>query len=237
MIEQSTTTSTLTVEFCGEEYVCDPSRPFTVGRDADLSVDSNLFLHRRLLEFVNEAGLWWVRNIGQALSVSLSTGDGTYQAMIGPGARVPLVFPHMLVMFSAGSFTYELVLSVAEAAYAPGRTDADQPLDGTETLGGVQLTPSQRLLLVALCEPMLKAGAMSIGELPSSAAVAARLGWPITTFNRKLDAVCDKLDRSGVPGLRGGVGKLARNRKTRLVEYAILSRLVTVEDLAVLDAL
>ena len=61
------------------------------------------------------------------------------------------------------------------------------------------------------------------------------LGWAITRFNRKLDNVCDKLDKQGVAGLRGGPGKLASNRRTRLVEYAVGTRLVTPEDLALLD--
>ena len=107
--------------------------------------------------------------------------------------------------------------------------------DGTTTIGAVSLTPSQRLLLIALCEPILRGGMVGASQLPSSAAAAARLGWPLTTFNRKLDNVCDKLDREGVQGLRGGVGKLATNRRARLVEHAILSRLVTPQDLDLLE--
>jgi hypothetical protein len=57
----------------------------------------------------------------------------------------------------------------------------------------------------------------------------------MTTFNRKLDNVCDKLDKLGVAGLRGGRGKLATNRRARLVEYAVTTRLVGVEDLPLLD--
>ena len=39
----------------------------------------------------------------------------------------------------------------------------------------------------------------------------------------------------GVRGLRGGPGKLASNRRARLVEHAVFSRLVTAEDLPLLD--
>ena len=71
---------------------------------------------------------------------------------------------------------------------------------------------------------------------PSSVSLAAaRLGWTLPTFNRKLDNVCDKLDKFGVSGLRGGRNKLASNRRARLVEYAISTRLVTPEDLDTLD--
>jgi len=57
----------------------------------------------------------------------------------------------------------------------------------------------------------------------------------MTTFNRKLDNVCEKLDKLGVEGLRGGRGKLATNRRARLVEYAVATRLVSTDDLVLLD--
>jgi hypothetical protein len=73
------------------------------------------------------------------------------------------------------------------------------------------------------------------GSLPTSAQAAERLGWSMTTFNRKLDNVCDKLDKIGVGGLRGGKGNLATNRRARLVEYAVATRLVSADDLVLLD--
>ncbi len=226
----------LGIEFCGEWHHPAPGTTFSVGRDADLTVDTNQYLHRRLLAFDAEGDLWWMSNIGQSISVSIATPDGAYQAVLGPGARVPLVFPEVAVMFSAGAFTYELGVRNNAASFT-GRDP--QPMsdagDGTTTIGAVSLTPSQRLLLIALCEPILRGGMVGASQLPSSAAAAARLGWPLTTFNRKLDNVCDKLDREGVQGLRGGVGKLATNRRARLVEHAVLSRLVTPQDLPLLD--
>ena len=58
----------------------------------------------------------------------------------------------------------------------------------------------------------------------------------MTRFNRKLDNVCDRLARIGVGGLRGGQGRLASNRRARLVEFAVATRLVTRNDLYLLDA-
>ena len=70
----------------------------------------------------------------------------------------------------------------------------------------------------------------------SSASAAARLGRPPTKFNRKLDNVCEKLDRVGVRGLRGGrVEGAASNRRTALVEHAVSTLMVTAEDLPLLD--
>ena len=73
------------------------------------------------------------------------------------------------------------------------------------------------------------------GAVASSAQAAARLGWTTTKFNRKLDNVCQKLADAGTRGLHGGPGKLASNRKTRLVEHALSTRMVTESDLALLD--
>ncbi len=82
---------------------------------------------------------------------------------------------------------------------------------------------------------MLRREGTALSEIPSSAQAARRLGWALTRFNRKLDNVCDKLDRLGVSGLRGGPGAHATNRRARLVEYAVSSRLVTAADLPLLD--
>jgi hypothetical protein len=113
--------------------------------------------------------------------------------------------------------------------------DPSDAVAGDATRVPLALTESQKLLVVALAEPVLRKPGGGLTAVPTSAAAAQRLGWPVTTFNRKLDAVCEKLDRGGVEGLRGGAGNLASLRKARLVEYAVLARLVSAEDLALLD--
>ncbi len=90
-------------------------------------------------------------------------------------------------------------------------------------------------MILALAEPLLRREGTGMSELPTSAQAAERLGWTLTRFNRKLDNVCDKLDRIGVPGMRGGVRSYATNRRVRLVEHALAARLVTRDDLPLLD--
>jgi len=90
--------------------------------------------------------------------------------------------------------------------------------------------------MLALAEPVLRREGTGMSELPTSAQAAERLGWTLTRFNRKLDNVCDKLDRIGVPGMRGGSRSHATNRRARLVEHAVAARLVTRDDLPMLDA-
>jgi hypothetical protein len=227
-------TSELSIDFCGEWFYPSLEQPFTIGREGDLVIDENSYLHRRLIEIVHEAGIWWIGNVGNSISIGLSAGSGGYQAWLGPGLRVPIVFPELSVIFTAGPFTYDLSIHTESPSFTPV-ADLSVPTAGDITIGQTTLTHTQKLLIVALCEPLLRDAQVGISRIPSSAEAAARLGWPITTFNRKLDNVCDKLDRNGVPGVRGGVGNLATGRKARLVEYAVLSRLVTSADLALLD--
>lgn len=227
------TVNPLRVEYCGEWFDVDPATPFSIGREADLVVDDNPYLHRVFLTLVADHGLWWIANVGQLLSATVSDATGSVQAWLAPGARLPIVFRTMHVLFSAGPTTYDLTVHAQDDVYNTSLT-AQTTTSGT-TMMPVALTPSQRLLVLALAERVLADPAAGRGTVPSSAEAAERLGWSMTTFNRKLDNVCEKLDKIGVHGLRGGRGKLATNRRARLVEYAVATRLVGQEDLALLD--
>jgi hypothetical protein len=230
--------SGLKVEFCGERFDVDPGTPFEIGRDGDLEVDDNPYLHRRFLRITFEHGIWWLANVGTLLSATVCDATGGVQSWVSPGTRLPIVFPHTTIVFTAGPTTYELTAELEDAPYdevLAGDLRGDGDGDGTVTIGVVPFTTSQRQLIVALAEPLLRRGGTGLSELPSSVDAARRLGWTTTRFNRKLDNVCDKLDRIGVKGLRGGPASHAKNRRARLVEYAVASRLVTVEDLPLLD--
>ena len=224
----------LTVEFAGEEFSVAPEAVFTVGREGDLAIDDNLFLHRTFLTIQHVEGIWLLSNVGSRLSATVTDSGGRVQAWLAPGARLPLVFASTSVIFSAGPTTYELTIHAAEPTFHDTQRPADD--DGLSTIGEVPLTHSQRVMILALAEPVLRREGTGMSELPTSAQAAERLGWTLTRFNRKLDNVCDKLDRIGVPGMRGGVRSYATNRRVRLVEHAMAARLVTREDLPLLDA-
>lgn len=226
--------ATISVEFCGEWFRVEEDAELTIGRDADLRIDEdNPFLHRQFLSIVQVDSLWWLVNIGARLSATITDSTGTLQAWLAPGARIPLVFDVTKVVFTAGPTTYDFAIHAEQPEFerAP---NPDDPV-GDTTVGPVSLTLSQKQLILALSEPMLTREGNGISTVPTSAAAAERLGWPSTKFNRKLDNVCDKLDRLGVRGLRGGPGRLASNRRARLVEHAVFSRLVTAADLPLLD--
>ncbi|MHC3000572.1 hypothetical protein [Microbacterium sp. HJ5] len=228
-----TATDELTIEFAGEAFTVEPDDVFTVGREGDLAIDDNLFLHRHFLTIENIEGLWLLSNVGSRLAATVTDSGGRVQAWLAPGARLPLVFASTAVIFSAGPTTYELTITVSEPAFRETQSFGDD--DGLSTIGDVPLTHSQRVMILALAEPVLRREGTGMSELPTSAQAAERLGWTLTRFNRKLDNVCDKLDRIGVPGLRGGARSYATNRRVRLVEHAIAARLVTRDDLPLLD--
>ncbi len=225
----------LLVDFCGERFQPDPAHPFAIGRQADLNIDDNPFLHRHFLQIVAEPAMWWLVNVGSTLSATVADGRGLLQAWLSPGGRLPLVFDSTTVWFTAGPTTYEMTITVDTPPFAPAPA-GQREHDGGVTIGRISLTPDQMLLVLALAEPALRRGGSRSGAaLPSSAAAAARLGWNLTRFNRKLDNVCDKLSRLGVRGLHGDAGRLAAGRRARLVEYAMAARIVTTDDLSVLD--
>jgi hypothetical protein len=231
--------TTLRLDFCGVVYEIDPAAPFVIGRDgpdADLELDDNPHLHRRFLQLRCIDDQWWIENVGTTLSATISEATGTLQSWLGPAGRLPLVFAHCTIRFSVGATAYELDLYLDEPAFS-GSAVEYVPVEslGEATLGGVALTLDQRLLILALAEPALRYATAGRGELPSSAAAAQRLGWPITKFNRKLDNVCQKLKREGVRGLHGDADNLASSRRARLVEYALAVRLVTRDELSLLE--
>lgn len=225
----------LVLDFSGEVHRVSTREVFVIGRGGDLDIDDNPYLHRRFLVLSHDNGLWWIANDGSRLSATLTDGDGLVQSRLAPGARMPIVFPHIILTFSAGPTTYEIDLVTAGEDRFTGIVGSGGST-GQTTIGVTPMTKSQLLLILALSEPVLKRAGTGAAEIPSSAHAAARLGWPLTKFNRKLDNVCEKLDRVGVRGLRGGRAEgAASNRRTALVEHAVSTLMVTAEDLPKLD--
>lgn len=223
------------IDFVGELYEAQPGEDFSIGRDADLVIDENPYLHRKFLMLRYEYGMWWLMNVGSLLSATVTDESGQVQSWLSPGAKLPIVFQHLNVMFSAGSTTYDFTLRAQTDYFNTSHVNTSP--GGNTTRDAVHLTTSQRQLIVALSEDILRQNAPGRGDIPASNDAAERLGWSMTTFNRKLDNVCEKLDKMGVSGLRGGRGKLATNRRARLVEYALATRMISADDLVLLDDL
>lgn len=223
------------VEYCGEVRAIETSDELTFGRAGDLRIDVNRHLHRVLGRLWARGEQWWLTNEGSSISIQIADADSRSSVVLAPGSEIALSFPNSIVRFRAGITDYELTLGV------PDREDEDEPDDESDTmwddefgdtvaLGDVMLTDEQRLLLLALAEPTLREPHTK-QELPANRAVARRLGWSITKFNRKLDNLCNRFAKLGVGGLRGSIDQLATDRRRRLVDHAIGSGLITSDQL------
>jgi hypothetical protein len=225
----------LELDFAGELHRLDGAAPFFVGREGDLRIDDNPYLHRRVLRFTHESDLWWLANVGSRSSVTLHDPVGGVHAWLAPGGRMPLVFATTCVRFTAGSTSYEIGAHLQDSLYEVAGVELVE--EGSTTLGRIDLTPDQKLMLVVLAESAIRLGVPGIAQLPSAPAAAIRLGWTQKKFEKKIDNVCDRLAANGVRGLKGDVATQATSRRARLVEYALAARLVTTGDLVLLDNL
>ena len=84
--------TSIRVEFAGEWFDPVAGESFTIGREGDLAVDDNPYLHRAFLEIAQRDGLWWLTNVGTRLSATLSSAGGAVQSWLSPGASLPLMF-------------------------------------------------------------------------------------------------------------------------------------------------
>ncbi|MDR0285638.1 MAG: hypothetical protein LBI33_12255 [Propionibacteriaceae bacterium] len=223
----------LTVEYEGTIYEVNPDTPFDIGREGDLGLDHNPYLHRRLLRLAYENDFWWLANVGGGIGATVYDQATRLQAWLGPSSRVPLVFDQVEVVFTAGPCTYRLAITNDHPRWQEGIQDAEA--EGDTTIREVGWTAAQKLAVLALAEPMLLREGFGVVHIPSNAAAAERIGWASKRFEKKVDNVCAKLDRLGIDGMRGGVRQHASGRRARLVEWAISAGFVTQADLSLLD--
>ncbi|MFD5213699.1 hypothetical protein [Microbacterium sp. NPDC058345] len=231
--ERSTGGGALLLDFGGTTKRIPAGATFVVGRGTDLSIDDNPYVHRRFLEITERDGIWWLVNVGSGLTASVASADGLAQSWLAPGSSMPLVFGSTTVMFTAGATTYEFSLA-AETPFYQVSTSWNSSAGGSVA---ELLSPVQRILLTSLAEPLLRQRADGAVQLPSTEEVAARLGWSVEKFHRRLGTLCDKFARLGIRGLeRGADGGIRSSQRSRLVEHAVGARIVTADDLALLDA-
>ena len=226
--------SVLKIDFAGEEVEVSASDSLTFGRDADLEVDTNRYLHRRVGVFQHRAGSWWLSNIGSAIALEVCDSASPSRMTISPGASAPVPFRDCLVRFQAGPVVYELVITQPSSNLFPTTEEALTGLP-TITSSNVTLNEEQRLLLVALAATRLRDRGSAKSAIPPNRVVSNQLGWSTTKFNRKLDNLCAKFDRLGVAGLKGDSSGLASKRRERLVDHVLTVGLISDDDLVLLE--
>ena len=224
----------LEIDFAGEMFHVSPGDSLTFGRDADLEVDTNRYLHRRVGMFQQRSGSWWLTNVGSAIAIEVCDASSPSRMTVSPGASAPVPFQRSIVRFQAGPSVYELLLDQPEAESFPKSSETMEGIP-TITSTNVSLNDEQRLLLVALAELRLRDRGSAKSAIHPNRAIASRLGWSTTKFNRKLDNLCAKFDRLGIAGLKGDSGGLASKRRERLVDHVLTVGLISQDDLRLLE--
>jgi hypothetical protein len=215
----------LVVDFCGEIHVVPDDETLVFGRAADLLIDDNEFLHRRLGMFEFRSGHWWLANVGSQIELDVFDRSTRASARIPPGTAQALPGEDHVVQFAAGPTSYELVVRCSQ----PNQVETATPTD-TASLASIAWTEEQRLLMAILAASLISRPNAPV-ELPSNQEARERLGWSEAKFNRKLDNVCDRLTSSGVRGLEKGVNKRNNQRRRILAETAVRRGIITADDL------
>lgn len=204
----------LIVDFAGEvRRVADR---MTFGRAADLELDSNPHLHRLVGEFARQDGVWWLRNLGSRLFLTMLTGDGT-KTELAPGSQQVIVASTGVVRVAVGQARYELAF---HHDGAPSASDpAERPLEGATTDFDAVLTPREIDFLVTFAQPILDG---TNGPLPTYLSVASIWGVSPKTLDNTLQSIKRKMRQA----------RLVRDEPLEtLVRVAISHSLVTVDDL------
>jgi hypothetical protein len=216
------------VSFEGATHAVAATDALTFGRHGDVVIDpANRMLHRLLGRFTNADGSWWLSNLGSSIALVVSDLDGASFARVVPGGSIPLPFERSAVAFSAGRANYRL--TVEQLGWNPrsvvtGATESTEP---TVTASSLVFNDEQYALLAALARHR-STGAPG-QPMVSRRQLAQELGWSDAKLGRKLDHLCTKLARAGVPGLVGRAGRTADNRRQLLADAAVELGLVCRE--------
>ncbi|MEX0768620.1 MAG: hypothetical protein WD029_09130 [Microthrixaceae bacterium] len=226
----------LYLEFCGEDYTLRPEESLSFGRSADLILDDNPYMHRVLGRFVHRGQHWCVQNLATNINFTVKDANGAGLALIAPNSTAAVLHGEFTCGFVVGPTTYELSGALEDfelVADLLGKEGAN----GTRTMdwGRVELNEDQNLLLLAMCERRLLNPQTEHRHPPTNRQSAQRLGWSLTKFNRKLDHLCEKLQRAGIANVHGGLGANAMDRRLHLMEHALQVQLITVADLHLID--
>ena len=227
--------SRLQVSFLGESYPVTVGARVSFGRDADVCVDpDNAFMHRRIGVFAHRDDGCWLENSSRTAELTILGSDGRH-VVLPPGTSERLVSGGV-VRWASGALTYEIDFELDPPELETTSDAGDTPTSKeTVDFAPLRVNTEQRLLLAALCEPRLRDPTAGAADIPPNAEIAHRLGWSLRKFDRKLDYICRRLDAMGVRGVRGGKGAEASNRRAVVVEHVLRMRLITTDDLPLLD--
>ncbi len=229
----------LVVELVGTSVIRhepDPVGPFVFGRgsDCDLVVhpsDRSISRHAGSFEWTGTS--WVVINRSRTRPIFRVERSGL-RAPIGVGEFHALRPGSTRLAITGESLTLELAVEVEGGPDDPvdaetGGAPSVEPLGPHETTLLPDITPNERLALLAMLEGYLLDHPRYDPQPRTYADAAARLGLPAATVRKRIEHLRRKLIDCGVVELERADARLT------LAEFALSTRLVSRADLADLD--
>ena len=211
-----------------------PGDVFRVGREGDLVIDDNLFLHRHFLTIENIEGLWLLSNVGSRLR--------------GDGHR--LGEPRAGVARARGAASARVRVDLRDLQRRSDDLRADDPHRGADVprdaavrrrgrpehdrRGAAHAEPARH-------DPRARRAAASPRRHRHERAADIRAGRRAASDGRSRASTASSTTSatsstaSACRACAAASRSYATNRRARLVEHAIAARLVTREDLPLLD--
>jgi hypothetical protein len=216
-----------------------PGQEVTVGRSraCDLRIayepeDDHVSRHTATLRVMADCVL--IRNASSSKLITLRPPTGAART-IEPGAATTSLPWRQFDVVITGRFGRDYVVHVDARGLPPSRSELEEEESDsspTVVVPPIVLTPAQRRLLTALCEPLLTRS----GQEASAATyrqVAERVGRRPGYVRNVFKQVREKLDSHGVPGLVSRERPdAAEDFRLPLAMWAIRSGTITHADLA-----
>jgi DNA-binding CsgD family transcriptional regulator len=206
----------LTVWFLGEVYR--PVRELVFGRDADLALDDNSYLHRRAGRFRCRDSTWWLENVGTRLRLTMVGADGSL-IDLQPGGVSPLLGAAGEISLTAGPTRYAIEYQLEHSQL---HWDDTGPLEtmGSDTITfGPLLTPRELDFVVVMAQGRLTG---RLGSLPTHGEIADIWGVSHKTVDNTLQRLRSKIRAQNVGYVQSS---------ETMVEYLVTQGLVTLVDL------
>lgn len=230
------------VEVQGASFQLRPDgQPFTFGRDRDACTAClgaeplDRGISRLAGAVYLDRGLWWIANRSNSRAlhvVDVDTGIAVPLPVVRRnwgGNRHPVDRPRLSVLVVGEVMTHALAVTATgddfpEPEALPELVD---PIRTTRLLPN--LTDKQRAALAALVEGYLLRFPRYSPEPRTYEEAAERLGLPASTVRKRIEYLRGLLVSAGVAGLESG------DARRNLAEWLLSNRLVTSEDLDLLD--
>lgn len=221
-------------DLCGTAMEVAPGTGLTIGRNADLIVgEDNPYMHRRVLHAYADGDTWYLRNVGSHVTVMVRLPGDSRGFRLAPDQAVALNGPEYSVLFGVKREIYEIAVHMDVEESADPFADFDS--DGTETITVAELNDRERALVAAYAEDYLRGNVESLIVLCTDADAAVKLGTTPKALTHRRYALYELVVGGGLVSNSEWNRITPHNRMIRAVQAVIEARLVTADDLVLLE--